>query len=490
MVSYILSLIAALGAFVMIMASLTGFALQQLIQFTECLQPYETPTVTIRKTNSYNAHGLRMWVMDYQQFLPMDVAIESGILSPQKQYTDVYSSGCTTGNCTFASSPEGTFSTLAMVHSCTDVTSEVAVIYDNATKTNTNVRSSGNDPIRKHNLTLPLGGADSMSVQVRPGVNQYSLVTRAADDGKSLFTIKMMIRLDPLKSPDKYQAISCSLHPHVNTYTAEIKANTLREHPVKSIPLGYKKQHGSTMHDPAYLTLATSHALRNGVQEACDRREQPAPGYVGVGQMNIEASPNITQSSLINQTDRVWYTPEDCVWTFGFLPYFSIKEQLTNIFDDKNILISGVVNDGTNYLRTLYRDGNITLDTVNELFGDLAASMTSIIRTNPADNQTQPVHGTVWYAKTCIGVNWAWISYPAVMIGLCAVFLVLVHIESRDVDSQRLWKSSTLAMLFCELDEEVVAAARPLQRDVMGDAAKTTGMQLERDVDGLRLVGK
>jgi hypothetical protein len=116
--------------------------------------------------------------------------------------------------------------------------------------------------------------------------------------------------------------------------------------------------------------------------------------------------------------------------------------------------------------------------------------MTSIIRTNPADNQTQPVHGTVWYAKTCIVVNWAWISYPAVMIGLCAVFLVLVHIESRDVDSQRLWKSSTLAMLFCELDEEVVAAARPLQRDAMGDTAKTTGVQLERDVDGLRLVGK
>jgi hypothetical protein len=490
MASYIFSLIAALGAFVTIMASLTGFALQQLIQFTDCLQPYETPTVSIRKANSYNAHGLRMWVNEYQQFLPMDVAIESGILSPQKQYTDVYSSGCTTGNCTFASSLEGTFSTLAMVHSCTDVTSEVAVIYDNATRTNTNVRSSGNDPIRKHNLTLSLGGADSMSVQVRPGVNQYSLVTRAADDGKSLFTIKMMIRLDPQEFPDKYQAISCSLHPHVNTYTAEIEGNTLKENPVKSIPLGYKKQHGAAMHDPAHLTLATSHALRNGVQEACDRHEQPAPGYVGVGQMNIEASPNVNQSRLVNQTDRVWYVPEDCVWTFGFLPHFSIQKHLTNIFDDKNIFIFGGIHDGTNYLRTLYRDGNITLDTVNELFGDLAASMTAIIRTNPADNQTQPVHGTVWYTKTCIGVNWAWISYPAVMIGLCAVFLVLVHIESRDVDSQRLWKSSTLAMLFCELDEEVVAAARPLQRDTMGDAAKTTGVQLERDVDGLRLVGK
>jgi hypothetical protein len=275
MVSYLFSLIAALGAFVTIMASLTGFALQQLIQFTECLQPYETPTASIRKANSFNAHGLRMGVNEYQQFLPMDVAIVSGILSPQKQYTDVYSSGCPTGNCTFASSLEGTFSTLAMVHSCTDVTSEVAVIYDNATRTNTNVRSSGNDPIRKHNLTLPLGGADYMAVQVRPGVNQYSLVTRAADDGKSLFTIKMMIRLDPQKFPDKYQAISCSLHPHVNTYTAEIEANTLNENLVKSIPLGYKKQHGSAMHDPAHLTLATSHALRNGVQEACDRREQP-----------------------------------------------------------------------------------------------------------------------------------------------------------------------------------------------------------------------
>jgi hypothetical protein len=472
------------------MASLTGFALQQLIQFTECLQPYETPTVSIRKANSYNAHGLREWVNDYQPFLPMDVAIESGILLPQKQYTDVYSSGCTTGNCTFASSPEGTFSTLAMVHSCKDVTSEVAVVYGNATRTSTNIRSSGTDPIRKHNLTLPLGDDDYMSVQVEPGVNQYSLVTRAADDGKSLFTIKMMIRLDPWEFPDKYQAISCSLHPNVNTYTAEIKANTLRENLVQSIPLGYKKYDKADVRSPAYLTLATSHALRNGVQEACDRREQPAPGYARIGQMNIEASPNITQSSLINQTDRAWYTPEDCVWKFGFVPYFSIQQQLTNIFDDKNILIHVAANDGTKYLRTLYRDGNITLDTVNELFGGLAASMTSIIRTNPADNQTQPVHGTVWYAKTCIVVNWAWISYPAVMIGLCAVFLVLVHIESRDVDSQRLWKSSTLAMLFCELDEEVVAAARPLQRDAMGDTAKTTGVQLERDVDGLRLVGK
>jgi hypothetical protein len=484
------SLIAALGAFVTIMASLTGFALQQLIQFTECLQPYESPTVSIRKANSYNAHGLREWVNNKQPFLPMDVAITSGILSPQKQYTDVYFSGCTTGNCTFAASPEGTFSTLAMVHSCTDVTSEVAVIYGNATRTNTNVRSSGTDPIRKHNLTLPLGNDDYMSVRVEYGFNQYDLVTRAADDGKSLFTIKMMIRLDPQEFPDKYQAISCSLHPHVNTYTAEIESNTLKENLVKSIPLGYKKEDEVAMHDPAFLTLATSHALRNGVQEACDRREQPAPGYAGIGQMNIEASPNVTQSKLVNQTDRVWYVPEDCVWTFGFFPYFSIQQQLTKIFDDKNILKLGFTNDATNYMRTLYRDGNITLDTVNELFEDLAASMTSIIRTNPADNQTQPVHGTVWYTKTCIGVNWAWISYPAVMIGLCAVFLVLVHIESRDVDSQRLWKSSTLAMLFCELDEEVVAAARPLQRDAMGDAAKTTGVQLERDVGGLRLVGK
>jgi hypothetical protein len=343
-------LIAALGAFVTIMASLTGFALQQLIQFTECLQPYETPTVSIRKANSYNAHGLREWVNDYQPFLPMDVAIESGILLPQKQYTDVYSSGCTTGNCTFASSPEGTFSTLAMVHSCKDVTSEVAVVYGNATRTSTNIRSSGTDPIRKHNLTLPLGDDDYMSVQVEPGVNQYSLVTRAADDGKSLFTIKMMIRLDPWEFPDKYQAISCSLHPNVNTYTAEIKANTLRENLVQSIPLGYKKYDKADVRSPAYLTLATSHALRNGVQEACDRREQPAPGYARIGQMNIEASPNITQSSLINQTDRAWYTPEDCVWKFGFVPYFSIQQQLTNIFDDKNILIHVAANDGTKYL--------------------------------------------------------------------------------------------------------------------------------------------
>ena len=327
-------------------------------------------------------------------------------------------------------------------------------------------------------------------MKVFPGKPPYNLVTRFADDGYNLFTVKMIVRPDASKFPDRYQAMSCSLHPSVNTYTTRIEKNMLEEELIHRAPLGYKMQNRISTHDHGYLTLATSHAFRNGSREPCDRREHPAPGYVEIGQTNIEAAPSLSQSKVTDQKDRLWYLPEDCVWQFGFIPYFSIQNKLRDISDRGTVYVGLPYNSGSSHLRKLYRDGNMTLDTVNELFGDLAASMTTVVRSNPADNQTWPVHGTMWYTTTCTRVNWYWILYPVIMVGLCAAFLVLVHIESRGVDAQRLWKSSTLAMLFCEMDEAVVAAARPLQKDAMRDVARSTGVGLGTDTDGLRLVAK
>lgn len=125
------------------MASLTGFTSQQLVQFTDCLQPDNSAMVSIKKANSYSARGLRESQLAYQNFLPMTVAIESGIFQLQKQFTDSLSSGCVTGNCTFQSSPRGTFSTLAIVHSCKDVTSEVTAAYENGTKAVPGIDESG-----------------------------------------------------------------------------------------------------------------------------------------------------------------------------------------------------------------------------------------------------------------------------------------------------------------------------------------------------------
>ena len=69
-------------------------------------------------------------------------------------------------------------------------------------------------------------------------------------------------------------------------------------------------------------------------------------------------------------------------------------------------------------------------------------------------------------------------SYPAIMIGLSAIFLLLVSIESRGIASERLWKSSILAMLFCDLDGVVTDGEKLVSRRDMEEVAKSTSVSL------------
>jgi hypothetical protein len=489
-------LIAALGAFITVMASLTGFASQQLIQFTECLQPDNTAIVSVHKSNLYFNAGPMISAGRRDIAQEMAVAIDVGILQPQEDYTRVLSSGCTTGNCTFPSSSEGTFSTLAFVHSCHNATSEVkqkflyeTITYENGTNaTVPDVMDFGDVGVRQaYNLTLS-SEEGFLEVQVYPGP-LFHLVTGLFQENSS-FAIKMIVRKDPLDEPSVYEAISCSFKIHVNTYAVEIKQTALEEKLIRSVPLGINQLFGKTNVDNwSLLRLATNHTLRNGSKEVCDIREEPAPGYEIISPENVEASPSYYPNSS-NLTSEAWYMPEDCVWTFGYISYTGIMVYLSGIFDQQKVMMERWETAGSYHLRQLWRDGNMTLDTVDQAMKDLATSMTAAIRTTEQYNHTRPVHGTVWYTTTCIRVNWYWISYPAIMIGLCAVFLILVHIESRDVESQRLWKSSTLAMLFCELDEAVVSATKPLQIDTIRDTAKSTGVSLGREAGSLKMIVK
>lgn len=133
------------------------------------------------------------------------------------------------------------------------------------------------------------------------------------------------------------------------------------------------------------------------------------------------------------------------------------------------------------------------MDTVDEVFGNMARSMTKVIRTYGVTNYTRvpdagPARGTVWFTSTCVHVRWSWIAFPAVTIGMSGIFLVLVHIESRDTETERLWKSSVLALLFCEMDSEVVDKAHPIHRSTLNEVAKSTRVSFEKGRKVLKLV--
>ena len=88
------SFIAAMGALVTVMSAFTGFAAQQLVVFNDCLRTDESAAVGIRRSNFYNASGERIAAQRFDEFLPMSVAMDVGILQPLEDTTTLLSYGC------------------------------------------------------------------------------------------------------------------------------------------------------------------------------------------------------------------------------------------------------------------------------------------------------------------------------------------------------------------------------------------------------------
>jgi hypothetical protein len=76
------------------------------------------------------------------------------------------------------------------------------------------------------------------------------------------------------------------------------------------------------------------------------------------------------------------------------------------------------------------------------------------------------------------------------MIALFAVILVLVQIESRGVESERLWKGPVLVRLFCEVYDEIMKQVQLVRKSDIRDVASSTSFSLDLDAKTLRLVAR
>jgi hypothetical protein len=423
------------------------------------------------------ASGERMVPAEYDEFLPMSVSMDVGIAQPVEDYTNVLSYGCTSGNCTFPSSDKGaTFSTLAISHWCKYVPEEMEYLRYNGTVYSAPTQNGTwslaiddkSDPLRFDTYSYP--------ETLKTGVS-YSLYNGP------LATIKMLYRPDQTKRAE-YRAISCALYPSVNTYTAEVHTGVLKERLIESVPVGMNLLivNQSVDAEPDFK-LARSHTIRNGSSVTCIGVGQPAPDRFGIAMASIDAAPldNDAPDLVESDYDKLWYL-QDCVWAFYPPSVFGIHSHLNTTFQSQELLSNPQYSDafaGPVALRRLYcNDQYVNMDTVNEFMHNMTRSMTAIILTNGPESYTQPAEETMWYTTTCIRVRWEWISYPAIMIGLSATFLILVSLESRGIASERLWKSSILARLFCDLDEVVTDGEKPVSRRDMEEVAKSTSVSL------------
>lgn len=499
------SWIAALGAFATIMATLTGFISQQLVQFEKCLRPDTNVTVEVFRANSFDKVGDR-WPIRVDTYAPMAVAMEVGILQPVDDLTNTLSRNCATGNCTFASIEGETFSTLGIGHTCSDVTSQLERHYEKNISQppgeSWTWRPIINDTTRRiYNLTLPLTYDQNLTYYM--GQIALDLVVgvtyggRMANDSNApLGTVKIIYRpYTHLNETGKLRyAFSCSLFPTVNTYAVRITKSVLEETLVRSIRVGRNIKDYAPTGQLTPWTLGTTRTIWNGTRIDCERRSEAAPGLLPVSYGNIDRTPRDDElgrwddEGPDSELKRLWYMPEKCVWTSHDNPMLGINTYLRHLFHDQTR--GHVVDTDSMHLRQLYQNKrhprNLTLQSVDKVMTELARSMSTVVRTHGGVDDSYPAPGIMMYATTCIRIGWPWIAFPAAMIGLSCVFLILVHLESRHTESERLWKSSVLAMLFCEADSDLATSVQPLHKRTLAGVAKSTSVQLDKGKENLK----
>lgn len=239
--------------------------------------------------------------------------------------------------------------------------------------------------------------------------------------------------------------------------------------------------------------LTTNRTLQNGKWINCTDMKEPGEGI----------------TRLVTGPDTIEFYFRDCVWTFSRAAAGSISNYISELFDGQKLLWGPKDNSDANYwlnhtaeyppppskkgaphLRQMFSYGSFSLEKAEEIMHNVSVAMTTVVRTHYSDGPDFDAKREMLLTTTCVKIDWRWLSFPAAMLGLTGIFLVLVMIDNREVEPERLWRSSALATFFCEVDHDNINGAHTKSKGAMYDIAKSTSVSIDEEGGTLRLVGK
>lgn len=126
-----------------------------------------------------------------------------------------------------------------------------------------------------------------------------------------------------------------------------------------------------------------------------------------------------------------------------------------------NVSIDGTVGgawSSTDYAEGLYN----SFDNIHAWMDRLAMSMTNDVRSNGSAGfkESARYRGTALSNQVTIVVRWAWMVYPAVMVGLSIVYLVIEMVRTSRMGDVRPWKDDPLMPLYVDMDAQLRDEAR------------------------------
>ncbi|KXH65228.1 hypothetical protein CNYM01_13633 [Colletotrichum nymphaeae SA-01] len=495
--------LAGLGALITVAALAIDPISQAMIEHKRCLLPTQSANASLAevpRANNYSAGRIRNEpVLYFSDSEPggllgaiMESAIKQGLIQPQETAAMI-NFRCPTGNCNFTGEGHGScFSSLAICHSCQDITEQITRSDD--------PDISGHSVWRLHSDSF--NDTNGGSTEVYSAWNSTKLSLKSTtkfwgyNEGPFVpfysFDVLMVVNPDPnckegWQSSTIAIASRCRLDACVKRYNGSVQDGVYREteRPELEGTLNYDP-HGHFSQEEMLWALLTKTSLVDGKERLCTAEANGAPHTVRVASVD-------GHRYRVGSEDRFkWQNFTMNSWQ-GIISTLELLLETTvtgSLSDDISLY------EGPEWLKRIYSNGAGNFSTVENMARGLANSMTAAIRNQPYgdinDEYTglfdpdllRTSIGTTLTVYTCIYVNWHWIAHLASLLVLQWTFSVSVLLKRRSScgdgrQRQMGWKSSPLALLFNGLDESLSQKHKDLYTlDEMNQVAESMTVQL------------
>ncbi|KAI9729834.1 MAG: hypothetical protein M1834_006582 [Cirrosporium novae-zelandiae] len=505
-------LVATIGALVMIVSLIIDPVAQLLVRYYSCNIQLPNISANIPRRNTFSEMGLHVSAGVSTLTYEFQSAINAGLFNPESVNIPF---ACPTGNCTFNQE----YHTIAFCSSCSDLTPNLTVScnphsyiysYINGSSPSANVVNE-TEPGWQCNATLPSGYSAVTNTFLDAGI-EY-LRTYGPEDYSTNVTMVAANLTDVYAgnvgncttaaenatwSCSGYGAATCTLSPCIKSYRATVKEAVLKEEFLTS--------------SSEWEYDGDSYAIASIDVECLSRRERQAlieigynindttkwigyrgSGYFGNATDETKSSNNVPNVTVPAKCLYEVYTPS--IMSLGNFMGSFFNGSVTN---DPNWYYS-YVTAGPVQLQKFFDTGNISFESINTTFSDIADSMTAYLRQSAKPGNTgflslekgdtTPAAGQVYRVETCINVRWWYIALPVVLVILTVLFLVAMLAEARNHNRGDDWKSSTLALIFHGLDSETRHQFGELERtEEMTRAAQQMRVQLQKTDHGWAFV--
>ena len=406
----------------------------------------------------------------FGQDLSLMGGIVSSLASPNQNQTALVN-GCSTGNCTFPEINGITHSTIGMCSRCIDISSELRYL---------NKSDFLADKSLPNGLpfTYTLANIEALNASGGQAYSQLdSILSRVEDHDfeaiipASIFNWTMITSsgCSPpcnstylnLEVPElSFLSTACSIYPCMRHYAGLVDGGVFNETLVSTVPAPrLHVNRGGSMSITPYVNFY----IRDyyvGINASCviDGNNY----YLTRIQPNqIEISQN--GSVFLTLGGRNLTLPSQCINKVNGDYIISIATFLADVLTG-NCWTAGDFRFPTCYSTDgssswwlqggLYNSGDATLDTVQSTFDSVVEVITNRMRVQ----STGRVYGTVFQTTTCVSISWRWLLFPALLIIVTVICLVITMVQPIYAVETPFWKSSILPLLYASPGTQLMSS--------------------------------